>query len=293
MKKILTHTMLGLLMLGLFSTAGLAQEKEGKIKIKITRDIDGEERTYEGTYETEEQMREDHALQEFMGDEDFKTNFWFGGPYNKAFELEEGENGNSFMFRFDDKEGPYHFQFDMDSTMKALERQLTKQIVVATDLAEAQEKLAEMDIDIDFDFTDSLARQIEVQMQRMHEQMEDMDRQIEVRVIKHIEITEEVGKEFGKKGTVKESHQLLIPDLSYYPNPSPNGRFKLRFDAPGEGSLAIKIYNLDGKEVFNRFFENFQGLYSESIDLSGQSEGTYLLEIQQDGKRLTRKIVID
>jgi hypothetical protein len=30
MKKILTHTMLGLLMLGLFSTAGLAQEKEGK-----------------------------------------------------------------------------------------------------------------------------------------------------------------------------------------------------------------------------------------------------------------------
>ena len=99
--------------------------------------------------------------------------------------------------------------------------------------------------------------------------------------------------EFGKKGKVSETNQLTLENLSYYPNPATNGRFKLKFDVPEVSELSIKIYNLDGKEILGRYFDAFDGTYSETIDLSGQSEGIYLLEIENNGKRLTRKIAIN
>lgn len=95
-----------------------------------------------------------------------------------------------------------------------------------------------------------------------------------------------------KKGEVNKNSKLELEDLSFYPNPSTTGRFKVRFKVPQEKELSIKVFNLDGKEVYNRYFERFGGTYSESIDLSGQSEGIYLLEISQGDKRITKKIVI-
>ena len=115
---------------------------------------------------------------------------------------------------------------------------------------------------------------------------------MEVFILKSINISDDV-EEFGKKAEVKPSQKLVLEDLTYFPNPAPNGRFKLKFNVEEAAELEIKIYNLEGKAIFNRYFEQFRGQFSETIDLAQQKEGIYMLEITKDGKRLTRKIAID
>lgn len=99
--------------------------------------------------------------------------------------------------------------------------------------------------------------------------------------------------DFGKKGKVKANNQLQLDGLSFFPNPAPDGQLRLQFDTPEEGQLTIKVYNLNGKEVWSRYFEQYSGRYAEIIDLSKQQKGIYLLEITLNDKRLTRKIAID
>lgn len=104
----------------------------------------------------------------------------------------------------------------------------------------------------------------------------------------HIFVTEDV-KEFGKKAEVKKGRELKINDLTFE-----TGRLlKVRFTAPEDGELTVKLTNHNSKEVYSRYFENHQGEFSEAMDLSQQKPGNYLLEINLNGKRLTRKITID
>lgn len=301
MKPLFSKSMLGFLMMVLLGLYSKAQESESQVKVKITKEINGEKKTYEGTYESEEQMRSDEKLKEFMGDD--QMNFSFDPNYNSGV-FKPNKNGlGSFLFGFDDDDDMIQ---PNDSVMREFQIQMQK----------LSEDMGSFDIDIkdyidklhdehvhvfgygddnDFDFQwtlpDSLDEQVKAYIHRFNDP--DSDRQrIEVSVRKFIKISDNVD-EFGKKGEVDDKYLLDLDELSYYPNPSTNGRFKLRFKTPEEGELSIKVYNLGGKEIFNRYFERFNGLYSETIDLSGQKEGIYLLEIEQDGKRLTRKIMID
>lgn len=118
------------------------------------------------------------------------------------------------------------------------------------------------------------------------------DERVRIITYKLVKISDNTD-EFGKLGKVSENNRLELETLSYYPNPAPNGIFKLKFRTPSEGELSIKIYNLDGREIFSRYFERYSGLFSETIDLSGQAEGIYLMEIEMEGKRLTRKIAVN
>ena len=70
-------------------------------------------------------------------------------------------------------------------------------------------------------------------------------------------------------------------------------RLLKNFTLPEEGELNIRISNLEGKEVFSRYFERFGGTYSEMIDLSDQKDGIYLLEIISGGNKEVKKIIIN
>ncbi|MEO9482690.1 MAG: T9SS type A sorting domain-containing protein [Ekhidna sp.] len=278
-------TILTLMLIALVGTLAVSQTKdEGKIVIEITKDVNGEKKTFKGEYNSTEEMHADPAYKEFAGEES-GFNFWLDnddeGP-NVFLRLHQlGEHtGSAFKFFHDDEEddddGKHSFffkHFDGDSTENFFDLNLD-----GTDMEEYKEKMKELGIEL------------EVLMNKLHEDSDD--RSISVITFKSIKITD-VENEFGKKGKVDESNVLELEDLVFYPNPSPNGRFKVKFNVPEEGELSIKVSNLEGKEVFSRYFERFGGTYSEMIDLSGQKEGIYLLEIEQGKKRLTKKIVIN
>ena len=68
----------------------LVMAQDNEVKIEISRDVDGEKKTFRKTYESEEEMKNDHELKEFMGD-DTDVQFWFGN-----------NNANIHTFNFDD-----------------------------------------------------------------------------------------------------------------------------------------------------------------------------------------------
>lgn len=83
-----------------------------------------------------------------------------------------------------------------------------------------------------------------------------------------------------------------IGSLEFFPNPS-KGIFNLKFDSEDAVDTQINIYDMNGKEVYSKFVENFEGTFDEDIDISGSEEGAYILEIVKDNKRFNKKVIIE
>lgn len=88
-----------------------------------------------------------------------------------------------------------------------------------------------------------------------------------------------------------EKEELAISKLKFSPNPN-DGKFNLSFKLNEKEPVSIKIYNMQGKAVYNEQLSNFSGKYSNKIDISNSGEGVYILQIMQNNKANTNKIVI-
>jgi len=86
--------------------------------------------------------------------------------------------------------------------------------------------------------------------------------------------------------------KLELDDLNFHPNPN-DGKFKLSFETPEKGNTNIRIFDVNGKEVYSEKINNFNGRYENTIDISENKKGTYFLHIQQGKKVSTRKIVLE
>ncbi|MEP0984497.1 T9SS type A sorting domain-containing protein [Ekhidna sp.] len=273
-----TKSLILMLVMALSGSAMAQKNDDGKIIVEITKDINGEKKTFKGEYNSTEEMHADPNYRKFAGDqEDF--NFWFGdNDGDDVFlHLDQMRDHNKSFFKFfgddEDDENFFFRSIDGDSIEGFFNLQLDDM-----DIEEYKEHMKSLGVELD----------------EMLNRFKHSNGKRHVRVIelKRIKISD-VDDEFGKKGKVDNGNLLQLEDLSFYPNPSSNGRFKVRFNVMDEGELSIKVSSLEGKEVFSRYFERFGGQYSEMIDLSGQKEGIYLLEISQGRKRLTKKIVIN
>jgi hypothetical protein len=104
---------------------------------------------------------------------------------------------------------------------------------------------------------------------------------------KDLDNLEKAGIPFDDK-----ADDLEIDELSFSPNPS-NGKFLLEFKTPETGRTQIEIYDVNGKKVYSESIANFEGWYSQEIDISDEQNGVYFLKIQQDTKVSTRKIILE
>ncbi|MEO9475473.1 MAG: T9SS type A sorting domain-containing protein [Cyclobacteriaceae bacterium] len=291
MKKTFTKQLLGLFLILMYAGVSAQDaEGDGKIVLEITKEVNGEKKTFKGEYENEAQMRADPNYKEFVG-EDGDFNFGFHGVdhNNIAIDIQKLMDQNGFNFSFDTDSGPKAI-FGFDSAMvfdfsKDMEQMAEEMQRMG---ANVQAFRLDGDTGMAWVFGDSSNNAVQNHVRVFG----DMDESGDAMVMKKLKIIEIDGDEFGKKGKVKDSESLELESLDYYPNPS-TGSFKLRFKVPQQGELSVKVYDLDGKEVFSRYFNQFGGTYSESLDLTDQSAGVYLLEVQLDKKRLTRKIVIE
>ena len=83
-----------------------------------------------------------------------------------------------------------------------------------------------------------------------------------------------------RAGSVGEDPGLLV-----YPNPTIDGRARIRYRVPRAGTFTLTIYTLEGQEVLatdpvrvpaGTFFE-------EEVDLGGATSGMYLCRVSGDG----------
>ncbi len=277
MKKTINVFMIALALFFVGTVRG--QNDEGKITVEITKEIDGEKKTFKGEYNSREEMYADPNYQEFSGDHN-QFHFWsddgtdaffdmdqLGDMQKDLFEFFDDEGGSSAFFFHDfDDEASSNLKFHFDSFDS---EELSDEL---------REKMRDLGIEIDAlvdEFSSNKG-----------------DTKFKIITFKSIKVSD-VGDEFGKKGKVAKNDLLELNDLTFFPNPSKNGKVKVRFSTPSENELSLKVLTMEGKEVFTRYFERFSGTYAETIDLSGQKEGLYLLEIAQGKKRITKKLVVE
>lgn len=89
-----------------------------------------------------------------------------------------------------------------------------------------------------------------------------------------------------------KSKELSVNKLKFSPNPN-DGKFDLSFKLDEKQPVEIKIFDIQGREVYNEISSNFNGRYTKNIDISENGEGVYLLQIIQGEKVSTSKIVIN
>ena len=76
-----------------------------------------------------------------------------------------------------------------------------------------------------------------------------------------------------------------IDGFAMYPNPVANGRFSISSNSSAD--KLVEIYSLLGKQVYSK---NVKA--NQTIEVANLNKGIYILRVEEDGKRATRKLVI-
>ncbi|MCX6335394.1 MAG: PKD domain-containing protein [Bacteroidia bacterium] len=80
--------------------------------------------------------------------------------------------------------------------------------------------------------------------------------------------------------------------LQIYPNPTP-GMFTVEMDNNVFGELLIKIITEDGNDILSIKFEKTTEHFSSQIDLSGQANGMYIINLMIEKYFAARKLVVE
>lgn len=90
------------------------------------------------------------------------------------------------------------------------------------------------------------------------------------------------------KPIIKQS--LIVDAVALYPNPN-SGIFTIDFALENIAPVQLTIVDVSGKEVYRKEIPEFNGNFSEKIDVSRHSKGTYFLNIIQEGDVYTQTFI--
>lgn len=101
----------------------------------------------------------------------------------------------------------------------------------------------------------------------------------------------------GTPGTPGAAPSPIYTGLMIYPIPSSDGYVYIKLDFPKLTPLApyafnYTIYAMDGKLVIPKRNRLFFSDHLEKIDLTGVPSGTYMIEVQLEGERIVKKLLM-
>lgn len=291
-------------------SVSISTTEDGKVKLKVVMKNGSDETTFEKTYDSHDEMYADRDLEKHGIDLGFGHNFQFNGQSPKFFfhngpsggfwdkddfnfeELEEQMremmrgfdsnafsfdfDGNSFMdvdslmnqFQFRNDNGRFFFNgkeiMDMDSLQDALKDQFDH-------------------FNFDFDFGDWDSDDFNAWYDK------DGDAKVITRAKVYVRSARESDKELVGAG---DAEALQLKDINFYPNPS-DGRFDLEIDVISDDPIQLIIVDDQGNEVYSSTSSPERGLFEKRIDLSKEGKGLYVLKVEQNGKVLTKRIIVE
>ncbi len=102
---------------------------------------------------------------------------------------------------------------------------------------------------------------------------------------------------YGRKSDPSiESNDISKPldnlwGFDIYPNPN-DGKFFINLQYEGDKDVTIKISDVSGRIIYERFFNHVPASNIE-LEITNQVNGVYFIQIQLDDKIEVRKIFID
>lgn len=141
--------------------------------------------------------------------------------------------------------------------------------------------------------------ELQEEIQRILESMEIMHENGTDVITKEVRVTiemEDVSKEEAERinansdDKIRTENDLSVDNFKYYPNPN-QGIFDLSFSVPETGDTDIMIFDQNGSKVYSERLIDLNGSYNNQIDISDQASGTYYMQVSQNGKTYSKKIV--
>ncbi len=83
----------------------------------------------------------------------------------------------------------------------------------------------------------------------------------------------------------------IFNKFNLFPNPS-NGNFRLIFELKDQTNVSLELYDIRGRLIERKSFNENSNLFSEDITFNTVSSGIYLLQIQNGTYRTTKKLIV-
>lgn len=80
-------------------------------------------------------------------------------------------------------------------------------------------------------------------------------------------------------------------EFSIYPNPS-NGQVHLKLDASNSENVKVKIYDLQGREVFDADYSNIDTKFNRQLNLNSLVKGVYFMKVIKGKASGTKKVIL-
>jgi len=80
-------------------------------------------------------------------------------------------------------------------------------------------------------------------------------------------------------------------NFSLYPNPN-EGTFSVKFNSNSSNDIKIAVYDMRGREIFNRAYQN-SGVFEQNVQLDNVQSGVYLVNVQDGDQKIVKKIVVE
>lgn len=85
------------------------------------------------------------------------------------------------------------------------------------------------------------------------------------------------------------TEEFSLSGLSIFPNPN-NGQFTIKFNNAKD--VKLEVYDVRGRAVLSEDY-NVSGQFNETINLGSVQSGMYLLKVNNGGKIITKKIIVE
>jgi|GEM_PF-3409929 len=95
----------------------------------------------------------------------------------------------------------------------------------------------------------------------------------------------------GPKISKTSNNTLEVSAVALYPNPN-DGKFTIDFALEDSAPVTITVLDITGRKVFSTQLDDFSGNHQQLINISDKAPGSYLLNIIQEDKIYTKKIII-
>jgi hypothetical protein len=82
-----------------------------------------------------------------------------------------------------------------------------------------------------------------------------------------------------------------LVDFSLYPNPN-NGSFTIQFNSTSNNVIPIAVHDLSGRIIFENKYPN-KGSFLQNIQLDHIQSGIYLITVQDENKKMVKKMVVN
>ncbi len=81
-----------------------------------------------------------------------------------------------------------------------------------------------------------------------------------------------------------------LDNFSLYPNPN-TGNFTVQFDSASTNDIAISVYDMRGRNVFENTYAN-TGMFSQNLQLSNVQAGVYLVMVKDGDRKVVKKVIV-